>query len=821
MTRLPRSNPLSVTRLLRPDLQIKPTQNPLAWSVRDERSGKVYEFGAVETFLLTRLRKPYRTEDISKACNRRFEQNYTNQDIEDFVQMLNGWGLLTEKPNLVSEEPNLAHEKPNVAPGKLNGNHTADEAPETAVPLDGATAEPVSPSDLADQIRHPLGRHLFNPQPLLDGLLAIIYPLRLLLWLVPIIFVLGTLAVIFHWNAFVADLTRTMIKFTPFGRIAVEGVTVLLIDQIVRGLVARRFGMPTPSIGLRLLLGVIPRFHIRIIPMGEPDRRTHLWLAGGPMLMRFLLFGVCALVWGLSRTSGTFLSSIAVEITFLALLAILLQSNPLWRGDGPRFLSAWLEIPDIEKRRNRALLGLFIKEPAVIGRYTSRHRLFFALMGLVSTLFLVAVFGFVGWNVFLDLEKNFQGTGVAAFLVLIVIAFYGLFRTLRSIKEIKKSNVARRVAQESGVRSPPAGSPIKHSHAAKNGNTRHKVSGQEQKKGWVRWLKYALLLVFIICLFLPYTYHAGGQASVYPAARATLGAERDGILDKVYFNGGEQVRAGTPLAQMSDYQQIKDLETTKALLEAKKCDIEKMRTTPLKEQVELSEEQVVTARTISKYADEDLVRKTTLFKKGVLALQDFEDQKVTTETDRQKFVEAQASLEALKAEMNPNQIASAEAEAEMLKHEIIYYEEHLRRTVITTPIDGRIVTTNLQYQVGSFLKEGAIFAVVEDTRTIQIQVAVPQSQIGDVVVGAPVILRLWDYRNRDFTGVVEEVQAAALTSDTGSTVTITALMDNRDGLLKSGMTGYAKIRCETTPVIVAFTKALVLFVRVEIWSWLP
>ena len=159
---------------------------------------------------------------------------------------------------------------------------------------------------------------------------------------------------------------------------------------------------------------------------------------------------------------------------------------------------------------------------------------------------------------------------------------------------------------------------------------------------------------------------------------------------------------------------------------------------------------------------------------------------------------------------------------EMLKQEIVYYEEHLRRTVITTPIDGRIVTTNLQYQVGSFLKEGAIFAVVEDTRTVQIQVTVPQSQIGDVVVGAPVVLRLWDYRHRDFTGVVEEVQAAALTSDTtGSTVTITARMENRDGLLTSGMTGYAKIRCETTPVIVAFTKALVLFVRVEIWSWLP
>src|SRR5260221_11222153 len=114
--------------LLRPDLEIKPTQNPPGWSVRDERSGKVYEIGAVEKFLLTRLRKPYRAEDISKACSRRFEQNYTSQDIEGFIQMLKGWGLLTEEPNLASE--------------KLKGKHTADEAPETAVPLNGAPAEP-------------------------------------------------------------------------------------------------------------------------------------------------------------------------------------------------------------------------------------------------------------------------------------------------------------------------------------------------------------------------------------------------------------------------------------------------------------------------------------------------------------------------------------------------------------------------------------------------------------------------------------------------------------------------------------------------------
>ena len=147
MTRLPRSNSQSTMRLLRPDLQIRPTQNPPGCSVRDERSGKVYEFGEVEEFLLTQLRKPYRAEDLSKACNRRFEQSYTSQDSEDIIQMLKGWELLAEEPDSRCKE--------------LNGEQTADEAPETVIPPDREAAQTDPSSEHAGLTRQPAGRHLF------------------------------------------------------------------------------------------------------------------------------------------------------------------------------------------------------------------------------------------------------------------------------------------------------------------------------------------------------------------------------------------------------------------------------------------------------------------------------------------------------------------------------------------------------------------------------------------------------------------------------------------------------------------------------------
>jgi len=44
---------------------------------------------------------------------------------------------------------------------------------------------------------------------------------------------------------------------------------------------------------------------------------------------------------------------------------------------------------------------------------------------------------------------------------------------------------------------------------------------------------------------------------------------------------------------------------------------------------------------------------------------------------------------------------------------------------------------------------------------------------------------------------------------------------NKDFILKSGMTGAAKVEAGEKPVIVAFTRMLVRFALIEIWSWIP
>jgi hypothetical protein len=46
-------------------------------------------------------------------------------------------------------------------------------------------------------------------------------------------------------------------------------------------------------------------------------------------------------------------------------------------------------------------------------------------------------------------------------------------------------------------------------------------------------------------------------------------------------------------------------------------------------------------------------------------------------------------------------------------------------------------------------------------------------------------------------------------------------ISNTQKNLKAGMSGYAKIEGRSMPVIAAFTRSIVRFVQIEVWSWLP
>ena len=165
--------------------------------------------------------------------------------------------------------------------------------------------------EFTNYVRQPNGWHFFNPQGLLDGLLSIVYPLRFLLWLVPVVFALGAISLMYHLGDFAADWSRLSDYFDFLLWMLLPVLTLWLVDEIARGLVARHFGFATPS------FGVTSQARTSSLPCSggfrcdaSAPRPAVVQRPSAPDAVLF--FGTTAIAWTMIRPSGSYLATVAV-----------------------------------------------------------------------------------------------------------------------------------------------------------------------------------------------------------------------------------------------------------------------------------------------------------------------------------------------------------------------------------------------------------------------------------------------------------------------------------------------------------------------------
>lgn len=805
---------------LREDLILVPSRGDEKFLLREPNSGEVFEFGEQEAFLIEALRGPYDEAELVAAFNARFGLKRGIADLRDFLKLLEDWGLLGARPEGADAGPGR---KPGQGRGTLTLVPTATAAkdrPENPAPAATAAPAPGDAGDIAEEGEDDIQRssrwHLFRPEGLFGALDRLLSPLRILVWLIPVVVVYGVTAVWFNRYLVMDALATAKLTFGVVGHLAFASFTVNLVSQVLRGIVAHHYGLRVPSFGIVLEYGLVPRFNTQIVPTPGMAKADRLWLMTTSMLARLVLFGLGTTLWLATRPSGSLLSTVGAELALISAVGFLFVANPLWRADGYNLLSTLLGVPNLRQRADNALRGLLHGRPEVIARY-AKDSFALAVFALASLAFLVGLVAFLAYSLARRLESDFQGAGVALFLVTFAYVVHNYFRRARSIKEAKQRRAASAKARQQVARRGGAVA------LAPESKTLGQVSprSHQRRPAKRKWLGYLLLAALTGCLFLPYSYEVGGDVTISPISQRQIYSETDGVIEEVNYDGGEWVPQGTVIAQMANYRQQKDVMTTRASILGKQKDIDRLRTTPSPESIRLAEEELATARLQLRYNIESADRTEKLYEKGMVSVQSWDDAKEKVDVARQTVAEKQASLEALKAQINPNEIAEAEAELQKLKEDLTYYEEQLRRTSLRMPITGRIVTTKLKDLQNKYLEMGKLFAEMEDSRQVRVEIALPEADTRGVSIGDPVWLKVWSDSYRTFPGSVTEIDPKTTQETYGAVVKVTAILQNPDLVLKTGMTGYAKIQAEETFVIVAFTKAWVRFVQVEVWSWLP
>jgi len=332
-----------------------------------------------------------------------------------------------------------------------------------------------------------------------------------------------------------------------------------------------------------------------------------------------------------------------------------------------------------------------------------------------------------------------------------------------------------------------------------------------------RWLLGAAL---VLCV-LPYRYQPSGEFVVLPQARADVRALVAGDVRAVLVEEGDRVHAGDVIVRLADDEQRARVAQAQAQLAQLRADLALAQRGGKPEEIEVAKQAVATAQKRYDVAQATARRIEQAFRRGGVTVQEHERARGAADVAEEELAEAQRRLELVSSPATDDRIAAIEAQVREAEATLAYSQEQLRHTQVAAPIDGHIVSGSLRFAIGNFLDRGELIAVVEDTRQRLVEIRLPETGIGEIEVDGRAWAKAWAYPGTTFQGSVQSIAPVAEDGRYGKVVRVNMLVEDANGLLKSGMTGNAKVQGDWHLLIVVFTRALARFLLVEVWSWLP
>jgi hypothetical protein len=128
------------------------------------------------------------------------------------------------------------------------------------------------------------------------------------------------------------------------------------------------------------------------------------------------------------------------------------------------------------------------------------------------------------------------------------------------------------------------------------------------------------------------------------------------------------------------------------------------------------------------------------------------------------------------------------AQVEYLKAEANRARARIENAELRSPIQGIVMTPNLQNLAGQHLVAGDTFAQVLDLSSAVVDIAIPQSEAALLRSGQPAVIKLDSYPQRSWRGTVAIVSPQAQAGDGQRTFAARVPLPNADGTLRWGMT---------------------------------
>jgi multidrug resistance efflux pump len=793
---------------------IRPLGEDGPYVVKDPGSGAYYHLGDEEHFLLTQLDGQRDDEAIRAAFAARFGQVLTEAELAEFVQMARARGLLQGWKQQQEQEDRRAEKG---SPGEAD--------PRTA----------------------PYGlRVLYWRKSFFD-------PDRLFSWLAPKLWFFWTpafvafsaacigLAVVLLWaNRYeAAHSFRSALRWETAVLAWLALMVVMTCHEFAHGLTCKRHGGEVHEVGF-LLLFFMPCFYCNVSDawlIKEKSKRLWVTLAGG--YFELFLWALAVLVWRVTMPN-TLVNYLAFVVLSACGVQTLFNFNPLLKLDGYYLLSDALEAPNLQKRSAEYVRGWLrcLLWGAARPQPDERAGLLLTY-GLASWLYSLAFL-----LISLFVLSYFLGTrwGILGFVwaaLLMLLSLRGLLHGFTA-GEVRKMILFRR-------------------------------------KRTVVW---ALLLggsAAALCL-VEMEDRAGGPFRLHPASHVELRAPVTGFLRGVYFDEGDRVSPGEPLARLEvpdlvsrlcqKQAEVREVEARLRLLkigprpeevaeqrqrvararawrDLARQDLARTRQA-LAEELERLEKQITACRAELDFARGTYQRALVLAQRKAIPEEQFQEAegrhrvcqarlteaqaarravqaKGTLEAEAElarrerELADARAALRLLEAGTRPEEVEAEKARLARLQEEIRHLQEQQQKQAVSSSVSGLVTTPRLKEKVGQYLHEGDIICVVEEPGGLEAEITVAEEDVARVRPGQAVDLKARALPFETFATRVERVAPAAGRGEVQSSVTAYCRLDTGHADLRPDMTGHARVYTGRRPVGRILLDRVLRFVRTEFW----
>ncbi len=247
--------------------------------------------------------------------------------------------------------------------------------------------------------------------------------------------------------------------------------------------------------------------------------------------------------------------------------------------------------------------------------------------------------------------------------------------------------------------------------------------------------------------------------TIEPVTSVEVGTQVSGIISNIYVDYNSVVKAGQVIAELDRINLISELNSAQATLASAQSDLD--------------------------YQEVNYKRYKTLYDKGLISADDYDQAYLSYVKAKQTLVQQQENVK--RAETN------------------------LGYATITSPIDGVVLSKEVEegQTVASSYNTPTLFTIAQDLTNMQVIADVDEADIGEVKEGQRVTFTVDAFPDDTFEGLVEQVRQEATTESNVVTYEVVISARNDDLKLMPGLTANVTIyTLEQKNVLTVPTKAL-------------